>query len=86
MAAQVRGDVDTSVRFATSALRGARASGDLQTELHSCVLLHRVPVELVDDDLALPSLDELLAACEQAGEARLGGAALAGLAQRPARG
>lgn len=82
MAAAVGGDVDTVAALGPVALARARAAGDAVTEIHTALLLHRVPPSLLAEELTLPTLEELLVRCEDLGESRLGGSVLAGLAER----
>lgn len=80
MSAQVRGDLDAMARLARNAWRGARESWDRRTQVRAVLLLHRAPGDLVADLKDLPSLGELLEACEDLGDSRLAGNVLTALA------
>ncbi len=82
MGAQVRQDAENTALFGYAGLRRAREVGDLYTATHTALLLHRLPAHLRDPDVALPSLEELLEACERQGDGRLGGSVLAALAEQ----
>ena len=80
MSAQVRGDLDEMARLARSAWDGARQSWDRRTQVHAVLLLNRAPADLVADMETLPSLGELLRACEELGDSRLAATVLTALA------